>query len=165
MRAVQDMLHPRSNAYCARACGMQRVSRPRTSWRRRERTCWSCAGFTLTPFATASTMPRNAPLSGPVGSRVAMPQTFSVEIHLLPTEAGGRHSPLSRDEWRTILGINAEHWSARLRFTGNPGPGDTFAATMQLLVPEAGEYFPVGAEFTVWEGGTKGIGRVLSVAT
>lgn len=93
-----------------------------------------------------------------------MPQTFSVEIHLLPMEAGGRHSPLSHDEWRTVLGINDEHWSARLRFSGNPLPGETFIAIMQLLVPEASQYFPVGAEFTVWEGGTKGTGRVLSVS-
>ena len=93
-----------------------------------------------------------------------MPQTFSVEIYLLPTDAGGRHSPLSHDEWRTILGINDEHWSARLRFSGNPSPGETFTATMQLLVPEANQYFPVGAEFTVWEGGTKGVDRVVSVA-
>lgn len=61
-----------------------------------------------------------------------MRKTFSVEIYLLPTEAGGRHGPLSHGEWRTILGNGDEYWSARLHFSGNPSPGETFAATMRL---------------------------------
>jgi len=93
-----------------------------------------------------------------------MPIHFVADIHLLHTQAGGRASPLVSGEWRTVLGINDEHWSARLTFPGNPSPGDAFQASVQLLVPDAAQYFPVGANFTVWEGGTKGTGRVVSVA-
>jgi hypothetical protein len=93
-----------------------------------------------------------------------MSPLFAAEIRLLPTESGGRTGSLLHGEWRTVLGINNEHWSARLFFSGNPLPGENFSATVQLLVPEATQYFPVGAEFTVWEGGTKGTGRVLSAA-
>ncbi|ENO83942.1 hypothetical protein C666_18185 [Thauera linaloolentis 47Lol = DSM 12138] len=93
-----------------------------------------------------------------------MSPMFAAEIHLLPTEAGGRTGPLSLGEWRTVLGINNEHWSAQLLFSGIHSPGETFSATVQLLVPEAAQYFPIGAEFTVWEGSTKATGRVLSAA-
>ena len=91
---------------------------------------------------------------------------FFANIYLLPTEAGGRQGPLVSGEWRTVLGINNEHWSARLTFAGQPAPGETFYAGVQLLVPESAlPYFSLGAEFTVWEGGTKGSGRVVSLAT
>jgi len=64
-----------------------------------------------------------------------------------------------------VLGINDEHWSARLYFSGDPSPGETFSAGVQLLYPDkALQFFTVGAEFTVWEGGTKGTGRVVSGA-
>ena len=86
------------------------------------------------------------------------------EIHLLRIETGSRSTPLASGEWRTILGIGNEHWSARLTFADSPGPGDTFHATVQLLVPDALKHFPVGSNFTVWENGNKGTGRVLSVA-
>ena len=82
-------------------------------------------------------------------------ETFVAEIHLLPTESGGRGGPLMSDEWRTVLVINDEHWSARLIFYTAPAPSDSFRTTVQLLVPEAKQQFPVGAEFTVWDGGTK----------
>lgn len=90
--------------------------------------------------------------------------TFSAEIHLLPTHAGGRADLLVTGEWRTVLGINNHHWSARLTFPGSPAPGDIFLATVQLLVPDALQHFPLRAEFMVWEGGTKGTGRVVEVA-
>ena len=93
-----------------------------------------------------------------------MPASFLVEIRLLATDAGGRAGPLLSGEWRTVLGVGDEHWSARLFFSGTPSPGQTFQASVQLLVPEALQYFPVGTEFTVWEGGTKGMGHVLSLA-
>jgi len=92
-----------------------------------------------------------------------MPASFVARVRLLTPEAGGRAGPLLSGEWRTVLGVNGVHWSARLFFSGVPLPGETFEATTQLLVPEAAQYFPVGTEFTVWEGGTKGVGHVLSV--
>lgn len=94
-----------------------------------------------------------------------MSESFLAEIHLLDTSAGGRSGPLLSGEWRTVLGINDEHWSARMLFQGAPGPGDMFRAKVELLVPEAKQYFPTGVEFTVWDGGTKGLGRVLPSAT
>jgi len=93
-----------------------------------------------------------------------MGDRFVAEIHLKETQHGGRQGPLNSGEWRTVLGVNNEHWSARLLFSGSPSPGDTFEATVELLVPEARNHFPIGTEFTVWEGGTKGVGRVLSGA-
>jgi hypothetical protein len=93
-----------------------------------------------------------------------MADQFMAEIRLLPSEAGGRSGPLVSGEWRTVLGINEEHWSALLTFLGDPLPGETFQATVRLLMPEAHQYFPVGAKFIVWEGGTRGFGRVLAVA-
>ena len=86
------------------------------------------------------------------------------QINLLPTEHGGRFTPLVSGEWRTVFGIGGEHWSARLQFSGNPAPGETFEAGVQFLVAEAVQHFPVGAHFTVWENGNKGEGRVLRVA-
>ena len=93
-----------------------------------------------------------------------MAQHFAVEIQLLPAEQGGRVGPLASGEWRTVLSINNEHWSARLMFDGAPTPGESFRATVQLLLPEAQQHFPEGVEFKVWEGGTKGVGHVLSAA-
>lgn len=93
-----------------------------------------------------------------------MRATFDAEIRLHATESGGREGPLLSVEWRTVLSVGGENWSARLSFSGTPLPGQAFSASVQLLVPEALQYFPVGAEFTVWEGGTKGTGRVLSSA-
>lgn len=86
------------------------------------------------------------------------------EIRLLPAEHGRRVGPLISGEWRTVLGVNNEHWSARLLFDAVPAPGDSFQATVQLLIPEAKQHFPVGAEFTVWESGTKGVSHVLPFA-
>jgi hypothetical protein len=94
-----------------------------------------------------------------------MSPLFAAEIHLWPTESGGRKSPLTLGEWRTVLGVNGVHWSARLLFSGSHAPGETFRAQVQLLVPEAAGYFPIGAQFSIWEGGTKGVGCVLSTMT
>ncbi|MDR1646534.1 MAG: hypothetical protein LBR88_00620 [Zoogloeaceae bacterium] len=86
---------------------------------------------------------------------------FTATIYLLPPKTGEHFKPLPRSEWHTVLTINNENWSARLLFSGKPLPGDTFQATVQLLVPEAIHYFPVDAKFTVGERETKAIGRVL----
>jgi len=49
-------------------------------------------------------------------------------------------------------------------FTGAPAPEDVFQTDVELLVPAARQYFSSGVKFTVWEGGTKGVMLVLSVA-
>jgi len=49
-----------------------------------------------------------------------------------------------------------------MMFDGAPGPGETFDVEIWLLLPsEALVMFPAETEFTVWDGGTKGLGRVL----
>jgi hypothetical protein len=93
-----------------------------------------------------------------------MTPRLRAEVHLLPTHEGGRIGPLPPSEWRTIFGVGESNWSGRLLYAGAPAPGDTFECSVQLLVAEAYEHFPVQGEFTVWEGGTKGKGRVLAVA-
>ena len=91
---------------------------------------------------------------------------FVASIQLLSTEAGGRKGPLLHGEWRTVLGIKNEHWSARLAFTGRPSPGQSFVAEVSLLAPDVAlPFFQIGSEFTVWEGGTKGVGKVAVLAT
>jgi len=63
-----------------------------------------------------------------------------------------------------VLGIEGQHWSARLLFPGELAPGQTCQAVAQLLVADALTHFPIGAKFTLWHGGVVGSGRVLSVA-
>ena len=71
---------------------------------------------------------------------------------------------MSSGEWRTVLGVEGKNWSARLVFSGSPSPGETFHASVKLLLPEAFSQFPIGAVFTVWEGDIRATGRVVSVA-
>jgi hypothetical protein len=87
---------------------------------------------------------------------------FVADIKLLSTSEGGRKGPLIRGEWRTVLGINGDHWSARLTFEGEPAPGDAFRAQVALLHPDqALRFFQVGSEFMVSDGGTKATGLVV----
>ena len=58
---------------------------------------------------------------------------LTAEIHLLATEEGGRQGPLISGEWRTVLEVNGEHWSARLTFVGEPSPGESFLANVEFL--------------------------------
>jgi hypothetical protein len=102
--------------------------------------------------------------SGDLRALSRMTYQFTAEIHLPATETGGRKGPLLSGEWRTVLGVNNGHWSARITFAGQPSPGQSFTAGVELLRPDVAlEFFTLGAEFTVWEGGTKGTGRVVSV--
>lgn len=94
-----------------------------------------------------------------------MTNHFVAKIQLATTEAGGRKGPLVSGEWRTVLGAKNENWSARLTFSDEPMPGDSFVAFVELLRSDiALGFFPVGAEFTVWEGSVKAVGRVISLA-
>ena len=95
----------------------------------------------------------------------SMAPCIFAEIQLFATQDGGRVGGLVSGEWRTILVVGEENWSARLTFEGAPLPGDTFQAWVQMLFPEAYPLLPVGTDFTVWENGTQGRGRVLTVAT
>lgn len=95
--------------------------------------------------------------------QLGLADQFVAEIHLFPDQIQNRSDGLD-GEWRTILGIDGEQWLARLSFTGNPMPGDTFPASVQLLISSAAQHFSIGVEFSVWEAGMKGAGRVVSFA-
>ena len=92
-----------------------------------------------------------------------MPASFTAEIYLFSTTDSGRQGPLPLGEWRTILRVGEENWSARLAYAGSPNPGERFVAIVRLLAPEASQFFPLGTEFTVLERGNKGAGRVESI--
>lgn len=86
---------------------------------------------------------------------------FVADIELLSTEAGGRNIPLMGGEWRTVLGVNGEYWSALLTFDGEPGPGAIFEADVWLLMSDVAlPMFEEGKVFEVWEGGTRAWGCV-----
>jgi hypothetical protein len=91
-----------------------------------------------------------------------------VELRLHPSEPSGRLSSICSGEYRGVLGIGSEHFSARWVVPVGEelvpgGRAGTFG--VQFLFPEAAlPYFKVGAAFTVWEGKEIGSGRVLSVA-
>mgnify|MGYP003397847056 CR=1 len=93
-----------------------------------------------------------------------MAAQLEVEIVLAPSDRGGLTHAITGGEWRTVLGIGGEHWSARLLFQHEITPGEKCHAQVEFLFPEATEHFPAGAEFTVWHGGVVGGGRVITVA-
>lgn len=89
-----------------------------------------------------------------------------VEITLLPSEAGGREGVIRQGEYRGVLGIGRENFSVRFFVPRSDGfaPSQVQRFGVQFLVPETAlSHFPVGTEFTVWEGRVIGNGRVLEV--
>jgi len=89
---------------------------------------------------------------------------FVADVKLLSSEANGRKTPLREGEWRTVLGVNGEYWSAMLKFEGEQAPGATFEVNVGLLVRDlALPMFEVGKIFEVWEGGTKAWGCVKQI--
>ncbi len=89
-----------------------------------------------------------------------------VEITLLPPEAGGRTGAIPEGEYRGVLGVGSENFSVRFFVPLENGfsPNQTQQFGVQFLVPEAAlPYFPVGTEFSVWEGRVIGKGRVVEV--
>jgi hypothetical protein len=93
------------------------------------------------------------------------PQIFA-KVTLLPTAVGGRKTPILSGDFRSVLGIGHEHFSARLEIPEGIHfePGSTMDLGIQFLFPEAAlPNFPVGTTFTVWEGRDIGHGQVTSV--
>lgn len=90
------------------------------------------------------------------------------ELRLYPSEPNGRLSSICSGEYRGVLGIGSEHFSARwvVRVGEELVPGGragTFG--IRFLFPETAlPHFTVGATFTVCEGKEIGSRRVLSVA-
>jgi len=91
------------------------------------------------------------------------------ELRLHPSEANGRLLSICAGEYRGVLGIDSEHFSARWvvpvgEELSPGGRAGTFG--IQFLFPEVAlPHFKVGAAFTVWEGREIGSGRVLSVTS
>jgi hypothetical protein len=89
-----------------------------------------------------------------------------VEITLLPSEAGGRKGAIQHGEYRGVLGVGSENFSVRFFVPLKDGfsPNQTQRFGVQFLVPDGAlPHFPVGAEFSVWEGRVIGNGQVLEV--
>jgi hypothetical protein len=87
-------------------------------------------------------------------------------ITLVPTELGGRHSTIFSGEYRGVLVIGDEHFSARFKIPEGTSlePGRTMDVEIQFLFPETAlPRFPIGEAFTIWEGRDIGFGRVTGV--
>jgi hypothetical protein len=90
---------------------------------------------------------------------------FVAEIAMLPAGAGSHQASLRKGEWRIVLGVGDEYWSAMLDFDGEPAPGTIFEANVWLLLFDVAlSMFEVGVTFTVWEGEAKACGTVKRVA-
>src|SRR5688500_20272972 len=86
-------------------------------------------------------------------------------LNLFPTEAGGRGLPPRQGDWRTILTVGSESFSARVSAAAGHSlePGATGEAEVQFLVPDAAlARFKPGVQFKSWEGTEVGTGEVLS---
>lgn len=89
-----------------------------------------------------------------------------VEITLLPSAGGGRKGAIPKGKYPGVFGVGEDHFSIRFYVDNDEGfeLGQTQHFGVQFLIPEiALKHFPVGAEFTVWEGKVIGKGRVLEV--
>jgi hypothetical protein len=89
-------------------------------------------------------------------------------LSLFPTEAGGRGLPPRQGDWRTILTVGSESFSARVaaRVGHLLEPGATSEAEVQFLFPDAAlPRFKPGIQFKIWEGTDVGTGEVLSIVS
>jgi hypothetical protein len=87
-------------------------------------------------------------------------------VSLLPAEAGGIGLPVRSGDFKTILTIGSESFSARVAEpVGRPlSPGASADVSVQFLVPDAAlPRFQPGIQFTIWEGTDIGTGEVISV--
>ena len=89
-----------------------------------------------------------------------------VEMRLLSCEEGGRRSPIRQGEYRGILGIGSENFSARFFVPVPQGisSNGVHRLGVQFLFPEAAlPHFPIGTSFNLWEGHIIGNGKVVEV--
>ena len=101
-----------------------------------------------------------------------MPPPVAPEIiarlNLLPAGAGGLGLPILSGDFKTILTIGTESFSARVAEPeGRPlSPGASADVSVQFLVPDAAlPKFQPGVQFKIWEGTDIGTGEVLSVVS
>jgi len=88
------------------------------------------------------------------------------ELTLFTTDHGGRNAPIPKGEYRGVLGVATGNYSARFDVNEDSGfqLGTTAKLGIQFLDPvSALLHFPVDSEFTIWEGGAIGKGKVLQV--
>ena len=88
------------------------------------------------------------------------------EVHLLPTQNGGRSRPTPADKFGCPVGIGSEFFDMRidLSSTGSLSPGQTARLPMAFLRPDfVLPLLHVGSEFTLWEARTIGHGRVIEM--
>jgi hypothetical protein len=89
-------------------------------------------------------------------------------VSLLPAEAGGIGLPIRSGDFKTILTIGSESFSARVAEPeGRPlSPGASADVSVQFLVPDAAlPRFQPGVQFKIWEGTDIGTGEVLGVVS
>ncbi len=89
-----------------------------------------------------------------------------VEIELLPTDKGGRCTPISVPQYGCPCGIGGEYLDCTLDLTevGEVAPGGKARVPIKFLHPEfARPLLKAGVPFTLWEGRTIGHGRVMEV--
>jgi hypothetical protein len=88
------------------------------------------------------------------------------EVHLLPTENGGRRGPTPADKFGCPVGIGSEFFDMRIDLSGigSLSPGQTARVPIKFLRPDfVLPLLRVGSEFTLWEGRTIGHGRVIEM--
>ncbi|WP_157667466.1 hypothetical protein [Comamonas serinivorans] len=99
-------------------------------------------------------------------SRPPREPDLEVELHLLPTESGGRaEAPLQGYRVPHDFGLPGEMNDGLYEFTGEPpAPGASQRAFVWLLAPDRnyGRFEP-GFEFSIWEGRNIGTGRIICV--
>ncbi|WP_201312935.1 hypothetical protein [Dyella sp. EPa41] len=77
---------------------------------------------------------------------------FIAEIYLVPTESGGCDSHLSGGEWRSVVEMGHEFWSATLHFDGEHLQGEWFEVEVRLLLADVAlPMMEAGMSFAVWE--------------
>jgi len=90
---------------------------------------------------------------------------FVAEIYLLPAESGGCHSHLSGGEWRSVVEIDHEFWSATIHFDGEHSPGELFEVEVWLLLADVAlPMIEQGMSFAVWEDESQALGVVKHLA-
>jgi hypothetical protein len=99
-------------------------------------------------------------MSSPVRSEIF------ARITLVASADGGRRTPIRSGEYRGILSVGGENFSARFTVPDGATPGDTIEVGIQFLSPEkALPRFGVGTRFTLSEGHSIGDGVVLANAS
>jgi hypothetical protein len=93
-----------------------------------------------------------------------LPQ-IRVKIKLLTAARGGRAEPIPAGEYRGILSARGQHFSFRSNIAaGGWALGDTTTLDIEFLFPQlALPFLKERQEFNLWESGTVGYGRVVTI--